>query len=81
MDRIEPFVLCERRSDLLRRRRAVVEHNRLNFGAHVADHRLQVGDRGIDKKNFRGTGHDWLPWLRTQFKRKPPTGLAGDGSG
>ncbi|ESX58400.1 hypothetical protein X760_20745 [Mesorhizobium sp. LSHC422A00] len=60
MDRVEPFVPCERRSDLLRRRPAAVEHNRLNLGAHVAENCLKVGDRRIDKKNFSGTGHDWL---------------------
>ncbi|ESZ40676.1 hypothetical protein X730_30110 [Mesorhizobium sp. L103C565B0] len=44
MDRVEPFMPCERRSDLPRRRPAAVEHNRLNLGAHVAENRLQVGD-------------------------------------
>jgi hypothetical protein len=42
--RIEPFVPCERGSDLPRRRQAAVEHNRLNLGSHVAENRLEIGD-------------------------------------
>jgi hypothetical protein len=44
VDRIEVFVPCECDSNLLRRRPAAVEHNRLNLGSHVAENRLEVGD-------------------------------------
>jgi hypothetical protein len=44
VDRVEPFVSREQRSDLRRRRPVAIEHEGLNFGAHVAENRLQVGD-------------------------------------
>jgi hypothetical protein len=42
--RIEALVPCERGSDLLRCRPAAVQHDSPDFGSHVAENCLKVGD-------------------------------------
>ncbi|WP_246677825.1 MULTISPECIES: hypothetical protein [unclassified Mesorhizobium] len=58
--RVEPFVPRERGGNLPCRRSAAIQHYCLDFGSQIAKDGLEVGDRRIDKKNFRGAGHDWL---------------------
>ncbi|ESY90214.1 hypothetical protein X738_30785 [Mesorhizobium sp. LNHC209A00] len=60
VDGVEPFVRCKRGCDLPRCRPVAIEHDSTDFGPQVAKNRVEIGDRRIDKENFRGTGHDWL---------------------
>ncbi|MER9313033.1 hypothetical protein NKI51_27705 [Mesorhizobium australicum] len=73
--RVESIVLGQCGSDLLRNWSTAIEHDRSNLRSHVADSSLEVGDRRIDKKNFRGAGHDWLLLASNSVQEETARGL------
>jgi hypothetical protein len=48
----------ERRRDLPRRRRRRVKHSCLDPQSQAFEDRADIGDGGINEKDFAGTGHD-----------------------
>ena len=57
MHRVETATAFERRRDLPRRRHGRVEHDRLYSRSQAAEDRVDIGDGGINKKDFAGAGH------------------------
>jgi hypothetical protein len=53
----EAMATLERRRDLPRCRPRSVEHDRLDLRSQAAEDRVDIGDGGINEKDFAGAGH------------------------